>query len=103
VTVWTLFEVTSGTAGGTTITPVNLDLNSGIIAQATCFGNAAVSGTLSGTTLGYGVANHDIEAEMLVEGSLILAENDEIAITVTEADAPAAVYVTVIMHYEEEG
>lgn len=102
-TVWTLFEVTSGTAAGTTVTAQNSNLNSGIVAQATIFGDNSVTGSLAGNTLGFAVSNHDIDAELIVEGALVLAEGDEIAVTVTDADAPAAVYISVLMHFEEAG
>ena len=98
--VWTLIEVTSGTAAGTTVTPLNMNLNSGVVAAATCFGGAAVTGSLAGNVIAYAVSNHDIESEIDLGGALLLAENDEIAVTVTDTDNPT-VYVTVTMHYEE--
>jgi len=103
VSVWTLFEVTSaGAATGTTITAQNTNLDSGVVAAMNAFGDAAVGGTLTGNTLGYAVANHDIEVELITDGAVTLAENDAIAVTVTDADAPAAVYVTALCHYEEK-
>jgi hypothetical protein len=95
--VFTLFEVTSGTAAGTSITGQNLNLSSGLSASATAFGDAAVTGSLSGNTLAYeSVAATDSQT-LDTKGGLILGQDDEIAIT---ASANTTVYVTVIGHYK---
>ena len=79
--LFTLFEVTSGTPAGTTITAQNLNLDSGKVAEETSFGNASVTGSLSGNNLGfvYVPASQSKTIELL--SGLILAKNDIIAIT----------------------
>jgi hypothetical protein len=94
--VWTLFEVTSGTATGTTITAQNLNLGSGKVASSTAFGNAEVTGSLSGNNLLYACSPAVEEVELDIMGSLILGLNDEIAITASSA---GTVYATVLGFY----
>lgn len=95
--VFTLFEVTSGTAAGTTLTPLNLNLGSGNSAASTSYGNAAVTGSLSGTTIAIdGVTANSFDT-LDLKGGLVLQESDEIAIT---ASATGSVYVTLLGHYD---
>ena len=96
--VFTLFEVTSGTAAGTTITGQNLNLSSGLSAPATSYGNAAVTGSLSGNTLGYQCVTAGDSTILDTKGGLVLGQDDEIALT---ASANTTVYVTLIGHYKE--
>ena len=93
-TLWTFFKVTSGTAAGTTLTPRNLDIGSADNAPATVFGNASVSGSLSGNTLYYfyTLANAT-PAYFPFAGGLRIGENQEIAIT---TDAGGVVAVTLV-------
>ncbi len=95
--VWTLIEVTSGTAAGTTLTYQNPNLDSGVAHTGTFFGNAAVTGSLSGNTLILATTAANTSANVFLEGSLQLANNDEIAITFS---ADGTVYVTVIGLWE---
>lgn len=92
--LWTLFKVTSTTAaGGTAITPVNPNLSAGTPGLENSFGNASVTGSLSGDTLMVG--SHALESATtatLMEqkthefgGAIILGENDAIALTLTTA------------------
>lgn len=96
--VWTIFKVTSGTAAGTTITPVNLRLASGITKNNTSLGNAAVTGSLSGDTLYLATSPANETFTLDTEGALLLEKGDEIAIT---ASANGTVYVTVWGHWGE--
>ena len=77
-----VFEVT-GTASGTAITGKNLNLSSGSVADATSYGNNAVTGITIGDriTLVRVPANgvHDLN----FENALILGFNDAIAVTYT--------------------
>ena len=95
--VFTLFDVDSGTAAGTTVLGKNLNLNSGNTASATAFGNASVTGSLTGSVIAYEgvVANEFATLDLL--GSVVLSQNSEIAIT---ASATGTVYVTVFGHYK---
>ncbi len=94
--VFTVFEVTSGTPAGTTVTPHNLNLGSSVVAQATAFGDASVTGSLSGTT----IAAHDIGESTPFDfkfgGSLIIPKDSIIAIT---AATSGIVFANIIFHY----
>ena len=90
---WTLFEVISGTAAGTELTPVNSDLGSAVVNNETSFGNAEVTGALTGNTMFIASTVADAMAEIYLEGSLILQNGDEIAIS---ASAITTVYVNII-------
>ena len=92
--LFTVFEVTSGTASGTTLTYQNPNLDSGTQNNGTFFGNAAVTGSLSGNTLfTVGVSAASVQTDIFLEGALILANGDEIAIT---CDGTVTPYLTVI-------
>ncbi len=87
--LFTLFEVTSGTPAGTTITGQNLNLDSGKVAEETAFGNASVTGGLSGNTLSLAyVATGDSEM-MHLDSALILAKNDVVAVTLATSGVAA--------------
>lgn len=92
----TIFEVTSGTPGGTTVTPKNLNLGSAVVAQATAFGNASVTGSLSGETL----AQHDIGTSVPFDfklgGSIIIPKDKTIAVTFATT---GIVNVNIIFYY----
>ena len=96
--IFTLFEVTSGTAGGTSITGKNLNLGLGLSASQIAYGNAAVTGSLSGDNIASvsTVANDNTVID--VKSGLVLGQDSEIAIT---ASANTVVRVTVIGHYKE--
>lgn len=91
--VWTLIEVTSGTAAGTPLVYQNPNLDSGKIKSGTFFGDAAVTGSLSGNTLLLATTAANSMNNIFIEGSLRLANDDEIAITFS---ADGTVYVTII-------
>lgn len=88
--LWTLFRVTSATAAaGTAITPVNPSLSGGTPGQENSFGNASVTGSLSGDTLlvgSIGVALVDDRYDF--GGAIILNENDAVALTLTTTGVP---------------
>lgn len=91
-----VFEVTSGTPAGTTLTPKNLNLGSAVPAQATAFGNASVTGSLSGET----IAQHDVGTSapfsFVFGGSVIVPKNKTIAVTFATT---GIVHVNILFHY----
>jgi len=93
--LWTLFKVTSATAaGGTALTERNRRLSSADNAPMNSFGNADVTGGLSGNTLDHWYTLADTSAFAYpFRGGLRLDENDAIAIT---ADANGIVVVTIV-------
>ena len=96
--LYTLFEVTSGTPAGTPITAQNLNLDSGKVAEETSFGNAAVTGSLSGNTLAVKHVPANESRLLNVKAALILAKSDIIAITV---GSNSVVAVTVYGFYSD--
>ncbi len=98
--LFTVFETTSGTAGGTTLTYQNPNFDSGIRNNGTFFGNAAVTGSLTGNILfTVGVSGASVQTDIFLEGSLHLSNDDEIAIT---CDGSVTIYVTVIAFWHME-
>jgi hypothetical protein len=92
-TIWTLFEVTSATAaGGTALTVQNPQLSSGVARSNNSFGNASVTGTLTGNNLGIWSSLAKVTEHTFLEGSLILGNQDAVAIT---ASTDGTVYVNV--------
>lgn len=83
--LFTFFEVTSTTAaGGTALTPINPNLGSAVTKNENSFGNASVTGSLSGTTLlagSIGVALIDYPYEF--DAAVILGNLDAVALTLT--------------------
>ena len=101
-TEWQVIEVTSGTAGGTTITGQNYNLSSGVVAEETAFGNAAVTGGLTGNTLLRLRTNANDTFSQSTQG-LILGKNDEVAIIAHFFETGLATTTIVITgHYESE-
>lgn len=96
--LFTLFEVTSGTPGGTPVTAQNLNLDSAMVAEETAFGNAAVTGSLSGNTLAVKHVPANDSILINTKSGLILAKNDIIAITV---GSNSVVAVTIYGFYSD--
>lgn len=95
--VVTLFRVTSGTAAGTIITPVNLNLGKTVRA-VTAFGNASVTGSLAGDVIDAQDIGTSLPYTFDLGGALILNQTNEIAITLTTT---GVVYVTIQYHFED--
>lgn len=92
-TVWTLFEVTSATAaGGTVLIAQNPQLTSGVARSNNSFGNASVTGSLSGNNLGIWSTLAKVTEHVFLEGALILGNTDAIALT---ASTDGTVYVNI--------
>ncbi len=77
-----LFEVT-GTATGTTITGSNTNLSSGVVAEATSLGNAAVGSLVIGKRLDLIRLPATGNGTLDIRDVIILGLNDAIAITYT--------------------
>lgn len=100
---WKVWIVTGTAAGGTSITPSNLNLGSGRAAEAICMGGGA---TITGLTLGVQIGTHRTEANsgasMDWGGGLILAPNTAIAIEYdTGSTSPGLCEIDCIFHYED--
>lgn len=88
VSLFTLFKVTSATAAaGTAITPVNVNLGGGALGLENSFGNAEVTGSLTGDTIFVGSAGV-VKLDYLYPLELVLNENDAIALTLTTTGVP---------------
>ena len=95
-----VFEVTSGTPAGTTLTYQNPNLGSTAIKSGTFFGNASVTGSLSGNPLFDIGVLAGTQEPLFLEGSLQLSNGDTIAITATGTNP--TVYVTVIGFWHDD-
>jgi hypothetical protein len=95
--VWTVTSVTSGTPAGTGTTGVSTTLESAIAPKASSFGNAAVTGSVAGTAIGYTLTAAGACTEIDLLSSVVLTSNRDIAVS---ASGAGAVYVTIIGHYE---
>ena len=96
--LWTLFENTAtGPPAGTGITYVNPNLASGVQRAEDSFGNASVTGSLSGNALLLVNTLAEVSQEIFLEGSIVLGKDDIIALT---ADASGVVAVTMMGFWE---
>jgi len=97
-TLWTLFKVTSGTAAGTTITGRNLNFGSGKTPLVTSYGNAAVTGTLTGETI-YSIHTPAHNPKKFpTDGAIILDTGDELAVTI---NATGTVSANIFGYFQE--
>jgi hypothetical protein len=100
---WKFWQVTGTAAGGTVITPKNLNLGSGLPAEVACMGGGA---TLTGLTLGDQIGTHRTEATseaaMNWGGALILSPNTAIMIEY-DAGTTGLVEVDCLFHFETLG
>lgn len=80
-----LFELytATGTAGGTSITGVNTNLTSSVVADATAYGEAAVTGLTLGDRIDLARTAANGRANMELQDILILGLNDAIAVEYT--------------------
>jgi len=78
---WKIWEVSGTAAAGTTITPANLNLASGLSSETTCMGGGA---TITGLTTIKQIGTHRTtagsHAEMNYENALILGPNKAVAV-----------------------
>ena len=97
--VWTILEATGGTAAGTSLTYQNPNLDSGVTKSLTAYGNAAVTGSVTGNILMQIGTAADAGTQLFVEGVILLGNGDKLAIT---CSANATVYVTVMGFWDLE-
>jgi hypothetical protein len=95
-TLWTIIRVTGGTPAGTAITGINQNFSSGIGATVTSLGNAAVTGSPTGTNLFLFHTPASTAQILLVEGSIVMPINTAIAI---KAGATGTVAVTTTCYW----
>ena len=100
---WKVWKVTGTAAGGTVITPTNINLGSGIEAEATVMGGGA---TITGLTLGQQIGTHRTqalgEAGMDWNGGLILPPSTAIMIEY-DTGTTGLCEIDCIFHYETIG
>lgn len=100
---WKVWEVTGTAAAGTAITPSNINLGSGRIAEATAMGGGA---TITGLTLGKQLGSHRTEAtgegDMDWGGGLILSPNTAIMVEY-DTGTTGLCEVDCLFHYEDVG
>jgi len=100
---WKVYQVTGTAAGGTVITPSNLNLGSGRTAEASCMGGGA---TITGLTLGNQIGTHRTqalgEAGMDFGEGLILAPNTAIMVEYNTGTTGLC-EIDCIFHYEPIG
>lgn len=95
-------SVTGTAAGSSELTPVNLNLSSGNVADATARGNGAITGLTEQAVISASrvAANDDHTTEL--EDALILGNGDAIAIE-HDVGAAAVIEVNIEFHYETIG
>ena len=100
---WKVWQVTGTAAGGSVITPSNLNLGSGRTAEASCMGGGA---TITGLTLGNQIGTHRTqalgEAGMDFGEGLILAPNTAIMVEYNTGTTGLC-EIDCIFHYEPIG
>ena len=101
---WKVFSVISGTAaGGTVITPTNLNLSSGRAAEASCLGGGS---TITGLTVGPQIGTHRTqafgEAGMNFGEGLILGPNNAVVVEY-DTGTTGLCEIDCIFHFETIG
>jgi hypothetical protein len=100
---WRIWEVSGVAAAGTTITPSNLNLSSGLGAEAICMGGGA---TITGLTTIKQIGVHRTEAlsesEMNYEDALILGPGKAIAVEY-DTGTTGICEIDLFFHYEDLG
>jgi len=101
--VWKVFSVTGTAAGGTVITPTNINLGSGRQAEATVMGGGA---TITGLTTVAQIGTHRTqatgEASMDWGGGLILAPNTAIMVEY-DTGTTGLCEIDCLFHFETVG
>lgn len=93
------FEVTSGTPAGTEVTAKNTSLSSGNVADIVAYGNAEVTGSISGDAALVGRVTAGGTAILDVAGAFVMGKNNIYAIS---AASVGDVECTVIGHFRDK-
>ena len=96
-----LFEVTGIAASGTTLTPTNLNLTSGLLAEAEVMSGeaAAITGLTTGSLIAAGRLLANALVPLDLNDALIIGPGDQIAIEY-DTGTTGSVEVTVTFYYE---
>lgn len=92
--LWKLWEVTGTAAGGSALTPANMNLTSGVVASATARGDDAVTGLTQVTELATVRSAANNNTDIPFDDTLILGNGDAIAM---EADAVGSTDVAEVL------
>lgn len=96
-TLWTFIKVTGGTPAGTLVTGVNTNFSSGRLATVTCYGNAAVTGSPTGSPFLKVYTPISTHSAFETNGSIVLPANTAIAV---QASTTGTVAVTISGWFE---
>lgn len=91
---WKFTVVTGTAAGGSALTPVNLNLDSGTAATVTARGNDSITGLTAGNVFAVVRSAANASADVNFDDTVILRQNDAIAV---EADAVTSTDVAEIL------
>ncbi len=97
--LWRIKFVTGTAAGGSVLTPVNLNQTSSNAAAATCRGDGAVTGLTDDGDITLVRISADSHNEVLFSEALRLGQDDAIAV---ECETNAAVEIVVSFHFDSE-
>ena len=78
--VFEIIKVSSGTPAGSVVTGVNLNFGSSRVAPASAFGDASVTGSVTGTSLGWALTPANSSTIIPLDDTIILIQNDTIAV-----------------------
>lgn len=98
--LWKLWSVTGTAAGGSALTPSNLNRTSSKTAEATARGDGAVTSLTTGDILGVHRSAANGEGEMSYDGALILGPNDAVSVEYDTGTTGAA-EVDFLFWYED--
>lgn len=102
LTTWNFFKITSATApGGTAATVTNMNLTSGkaFTSRGTAFGNASVTGSLSGDRIYLFKTRSDVDSwPYRLYGAPRMEQGDKVALTLTTGTTNT-VEVTLVFFY----
>ena len=78
--LWKVHEVTGTAAGGSALTPVNLNLKSGVAASATVRGDGSITGLTSSNVIAAKRTSANSDGDIPFDDVLILGTNNAIAV-----------------------
>ena len=96
-------EVVSGTASGTAVTPLNINIGSANTASVDCKGNAAVTGLTSTGTMHITHIGADDHVELHFMESMVVQKGQAVAIKYNGVGADVAASVMIFMEKHSSG